>query len=161
MIVLVVYGWTILWFFWQIPSWRLYLNTGEILTTLAYIWATNFIESLVVICALLVLCALLPRKWFYECFIGRGTSLALLGLGGLIYLAYQIQDYIIRNTFSYRLLPLVLGLLITLAAAFTLSEIRIIRKALEVLADRTTIFLFIFLPVSFVSIVFVLIRWTV
>ncbi len=158
-IVLVVYGWTILWFFWQLPSWRFFLDTGEILSALAYSLATNFLESLVAICALLIFCIILPRKWFYESFIARGTSLSMLGLGGLIYLAFQIQDYVTRSSFSYRLSTLAVGVVVVLAAAFALSEIRVLRKVLEIIADRTTIFLYLFLPASFGSILFLLIRW--
>ena len=54
-IVLIVYAWTIIWFFWKLPSWLFFLNAGEILTAFAYSLATNLAESLVVLCAPLLL----------------------------------------------------------------------------------------------------------
>src|SRR5512140_447536 len=85
-IVLVIYTWTILWFFWKLPSWTFFLNVGEMLTMLAYSLATNFAESLLVLCGPLVLGLVLPRKWFSEVFVARGAALSLAGLGYMMFL---------------------------------------------------------------------------
>jgi hypothetical protein len=151
-IVLVIYTWTILWFFWKLPSWLDYLNLFEIAITFTYVLATNFIESLAVLSILVGLSVILPKKWFYDLFVARGTSIALLGLGYMIYLAYQVQAKIDHPVFSFRILPIALTLALILAVCFAASSIHIVRKTLEFLADQATIVLFISIPVSIISV---------
>src|SRR5512146_67672 len=76
-ILLVIYGWSLMWFFWEVPSWLHYLHLDEILVLLAYTFATNFAESLTVLCGPLLLALVLPKKWFRDVFVARGTVLAL------------------------------------------------------------------------------------
>ena len=157
-IVLVIYTWTILWFFWKLPSWLDYLNVSEIGVVFLYIIATNFVESLVVLFPLVVLSILLPKKWFYDFFVARGTTLVLLGLGYMIYLAYQVQGKIDHPVYSYRLKPIVLELAFLMVGGFILSGIRPVRKILEFFADQATIILYISIPISIVSSLIALLR---
>src|SRR5690242_16356711 len=68
-IVLMVYTWTLMAFFYKVPSWSYYLNAGEILTLLAYSLATNLAETLLVLCGPLLVALILPRRWFRDVFI--------------------------------------------------------------------------------------------
>ncbi len=158
MIVLIIYAWTLLWFFWKVPGWLFYLHVGEILTTLAYALANNFAESLVAICGPLFLALILPTKWVRDVFIARGASLCIAGLGYLILLAYQFND---KDTYpSAYLKPLTLLLVATAIAAlvYLCGRVRPLRKGLEVLADRASIFAYIMAPLSIVSLVVVVVR---
>ena len=158
MIVLIVYAWTLLWFFWKVPGWLYYLNVGEILTTLAYALANNFAESLVVICGPLLLALILPTKWFRDVFIARAASLCIAGLVYLILLAYQFND---KDTYpSAYLNPLTLLLVATAIAGlvYLCGRVTPLRKAMEVMADRASIFAYIMAPLSIVSLVVVVVR---
>jgi len=59
-IVAFLYTWTILWLFWELPSWLNFLTVGEILPIFAYALATNLLESLLVLAGLNLVCFLLP-----------------------------------------------------------------------------------------------------
>jgi len=157
LISLIVYCWTLIWFFWKLPSWEYFMTTGEIAIVLAYAMATNFIESLTVLLMPLFLCAVLPAKWFKDFFLSRGSSLVILGLGYVMYISLHITS----NNDSYptnivRLIP-VIGLLI-LILSFLAGRISLLRKLFEELADRATIFAYIFLPVGFISLLVVVAR---
>src|SRR5512146_2034650 len=63
MIAIVLYSWTLMRFFWKLPSWLYFLNGGEILGSLAYLLVINFLESLVFLCGPLFLAFVLPKGW--------------------------------------------------------------------------------------------------
>ena len=160
-IVLMVYAWTIVWFFWKLPSWLFFLNAGEIAIAFAYALATNLLESLVVLCAPLFMSLALPKKWFYDLFVARGAALALSGLAYMMYLANQFKtkdDYP-----SLTLKPWTLGLAVAgiLVIVYLAGRLNLFRKLLEVLADRAIIFLYISLPLSLIALVVVIFRWVV
>jgi len=156
-IALLLYGWTLLWFFWKLPSWEYFMNLGEIATQVAYMMATNLLESLTVLFLMLFLCAVLPAKWFKDFFLSSGASLAILSLGYMMY----FSSHIASNDDNYptnmvRLVPLA-GLLILLLAYFT-ARVGFMRRLLEGLADRAMIFSYIFLPAGLVSLLVVIVR---
>ncbi|HUH95861.1 MAG TPA: hypothetical protein VLZ89_00790 [Anaerolineales bacterium] len=158
-ISLILCGWTLIWFFWKLPSWEFFMTTGEIATVLAYAMATNFLESCTVLLLPLFLCVILPAEWFKDSFLSRASALVVLGLGYIMYISSHI--YSSPNDDSYptslvRLIP-VIGLLILLLT-FVAGRIRFLRRPLEGLADRATIFSYILLPVGFISLLVVIIR---
>jgi len=155
LISLIIYCWTLIWFFWKLPSWEYFMTAGEIAIVLAYAMATNFLESLTVLLMPLFLCAVLPAKWFKDFFLSRGSALVILGLGYIMYISLHITS----NDDSYptnivRLIP-VIGLLI-LILSFMAGRISLLRKLSEELADRAIIFAYIFLPVGFISLLVVI-----
>ncbi len=157
-IVIMVYAWTLLWFFWKVPGWLYYLNVGEILSTLAYEFASNFAESLIVLCVPLLLALVLPRKWFRDVFIARGAALCMSALGYMMLLAYQFND---KDTYPAAFLKpwTLLLVLIGIAMVVYLSgRVALLRKVLEALADRLSIFAYILVPLSLISLLVVIIR---
>lgn len=156
-IVLVLYGWTILWFLWQYPGWLYFLNIGEILVVLAYSLATNFVESLVVVLVPILMAFILPRKWFADAFIARGVALVLPMLIYLMYLAYQphTENFDYPNE-ALNLAPLVLAS--TLLLVFLAGKIIPLRKVLEDLADRAIISTYISIPFSILALLIVITR---
>ena len=81
----------------------------------------------------------------------------ILGLGYVMYISLHITS----NNDSYptnivRLIPF-FGLLI-LILSFLAGRISLLRKLFEELADRATIFAYIFLPVGFISLLVVIAR---
>ena len=154
-ISLIVYCWTLIWFFWKLPSWEYFMNLEELSTLFAYIMATNLLESLAVLLVVLFLCILLPAKWFKDVFLSSGASLVILSLGYLMYLSSHIAS----NDDSYptnmvRLIPAV-GLLILLLT-FLATRVSILRRLLEGFVDRAVIFSYVFLPIGLVSLLVVI-----
>lgn len=151
-----VYYWSLLHFFWRVPSWVNYETPGEILVMLAYTLTANLLESLVVLSAPVILSLLLPSKWFHERFLPRALILVAFGLGYMLFLDKQIQPYI---PFPYELVkwtPIIFAFI--LALVFVLDRFHFLGNLLAKLADSLTIFLYILIPASLLSLVIVLIR---
>lgn len=155
-IVLAVYGWTLYWFAWKLPSWLYFLTLGEILVSLAYSLVINFIESLIVLFVLLLICAVLPPRWFRDKFAGLGSSLVVLSLAAL---AYYLGTIIALQDFPPGLpmsaLLVVAGIIILL---YFIGKIKLLLRAMEEIANRSVIFLYVFLPLSAISFLVVLVR---
>ncbi len=161
LIVLMVYTWEIMWFFWKLPSWLFFLNAGEILIVVAYILGTAFLESLTVLIAPVLLGMVLPRKWFLDSFVARGGALVLSSLGYMMILASQFQGKDDYPSLSLKPWSAALAAIIIILIVFLAGRIGFVRKALEVLADRATIFLYLSMPLSLLSLTAVLVHWIV
>lgn len=157
-IVLVVYTWTILWFFWKVPSWTFFLNVGEVLTVLAYSLATNFAESLLVLCAPVLLSLILPRKWFRDVFVARGAALSASGLGYMVFLANQFRNKDDYPTLYLQIWSVALALALIALVVYACGRIVVARKITVALADRLSIFVYILVPLSIVSLLVVIAR---
>ena len=155
-IVLFIYPWTIIPFFWKLPSWLYYLPIGKIFVIYAYAASVNFIESLLILFGFIFLSVVFPKKLLYEHFISRSSMMAILGLSYLMYFDKQMTniDEFPRSMVNW--IPLVLvGILIL---TYILDQIKPVRKFIESLADRTTVFLYIAIPFSVLSLAIVLFR---
>ena len=84
-IVFVVFSWTLIREFFQVPSWMKYMNLGDILVITAYILAFALFESLLVLGFLLMLSVVFPVKIFRDYFIAQGCTLvSVAGLGAVM-----------------------------------------------------------------------------
>jgi hypothetical protein len=155
-IVLMVYSWTILWFFWKLPSWLFFMSIGEIAVIFAYAMAMNFLESLCVLLIPVLLAVVLPRQWFYATFVVRGTALVLLLLGYSMFFTNQLQY---EAGYPKRLLVLTIFAICIIAfLVYILGKIPIVCKLLEALSDGAVIFLYLSIPVSLIALVVVVYR---
>jgi hypothetical protein len=154
--VMVLYGWTILWFFWKVPGWLFHQTIGEVLVVLAYALFTNFLESLIVAGLPVLVAGILPRRWLADGFAARGMVLIVPVLGYMILLAYQFQD---KSGYPSWLLDWApLAVLLSLLLVFAVARITVLRRAFEWFGDRATVFLYISIPASLVALVVVIIR---
>ncbi len=156
-IVLMVYGWTIISFFWKLPSWMFFLNAGEILLNLIYSLSTNFIESIVVLCIPILISFTLPRKWFLDAFVARSAAFLLPGLGYMMYIAYQFRAKMPYPSINLKWWSLSLFVLILALLIFLAGRVKSFKKILEFIADRATIFVYIAAPISIISLVMLII----
>ena len=156
-IVVFVYSWTILWFFWKLNGWLAYLRLDEIFTILMYTLATNFLESLLVLLLPMGLSMLLPAKCFFDQFVARGTALVLPGLSYLVFVAYQFEG---REKFNQSLIMrlAIPVFFIVMFLVFASGKWGFVRKAFEEFANRTTIFLYLSIPMSVFSLLIVIAR---
>jgi len=151
-----VYAWSILWLFWELPSWLNYLTPGEILPIFAYALVTNLLESLSVLAGLNLLCFFLPKKWFHDAFVARSFLLLLLGLGYLMYFAslFGLETDYPAGLLRWSAVAFVLFVTLSLI----LGGILAIKKMAEIVADRLTIFLYLTVPLSLLSLLVVVVR---
>ena len=155
-VVLIVYGWTIYWYLWKLPSWLYFMSLSEILTVLAYAMVVNFLESLIVIALPLALSLLLPVQWFRDKFTAEGATLVFILLVLLMQYVTLITALVgIPPGISVKILSAVLG---TVVAVFLVAKVAFLRKMVDEIANRAVIFVYIFVPLTAVSFLVVVIR---
>jgi hypothetical protein len=156
--VMMIYGWTIYRYIWEIPSWLYFLSLADVFRIYAYALSVNFMESLVLLTLPLVICLILPRKWFYESFIARGSTLVILLLGYLMYFSNSFKS--ISGDFDPQLLinwtPAVL--IVIAALVFASGRIRVLSRIVEDFSSRAVIFLYISIPASVFSLLYIIAR---
>jgi hypothetical protein len=155
-IAVINYSWSLLQFFYRLPSWLFYASMGEIGVKFSYMTFVNLLESLLLL-ALFVLAGLvLPRAWFRERFVSRSVSISLLGLGYLMYvnLYFPLADSYPLASYARDLTVL----LVIAVLAFLMDRVAFLRSLLDGFANRTVVFLYLIVPVSVVSLLVVLFR---
>ncbi|MGC1377326.1 MAG: hypothetical protein WA821_13935 [Anaerolineales bacterium] len=154
-IVLMLYGWTILWFLWKLPSWLFFMTVPEILEVFAFAMVNTFLESLVVLSAPVLLSLALPGKWFHEMFVVRGASFVFLSLGYLMFFAFQFQE----ETYPKLLLFLTPGVFVVIfCLVYFAGKSVLVRRVIESFADRAVIFLYLLIPISVIAVLFIILR---
>jgi len=156
--VIMIYTWTTLWFFWSLPSWLFYLNLGEVIVLYAYISVINLLESLLVLCVPLGLSVVLPQKWFRDSFVSRGASLVILGLGYAMFLALQLRTSEAYPGALLKVWSIALAVGAIFLLVFMAGKTPLVKKVIEVIAQQATILLFVYLPISLISLFIVLPR---
>ncbi len=138
-----------------ISNWSLYLDVYEMLGLFSYIMAGTFLESLLLIFVLLFISFILPQKVFADKFTLRGTILTITFLCSIMYL-YQL-------TLTFGILENI-GKWSIFFASFTfmfmlLGELnQFVARIVELIADRCIVFLYIYPPISLISLIFIFVR---
>ena len=151
-IVTLIYGWSVYRFIWKLPSWLKFLVPGEILAAAFYTLVSDLFESLLILAAFVLFAFALPGKWLRENFIFRGGLSALSVLGLFVGLAHynitlaQVSKYWFWAPVGFVILHILFG------------KIRPLKIGIEKLADATSIFLYLTVPFSLLSLLVVLIR---
>lgn len=160
-IIFVVYTWSLYRMFFQLPSWLGYLSVENVLSLAAYVLMFSLVESLALLAVLLIFGAFLPAGWLRRNFAVQGST--LVGLAAL--LAYLLQ----RNVGAlYKLPPerlllnsllILAGLILVLAiSAFIYQRLPLLQKWVGSLAERLTVFAYIYIPLGILSLAVVLLR---
>jgi len=150
------YTWSLVIFLYNLPGWLFYLHLNEIGGILAYEFTTNFIESLVFILILIIASAALPARVLKDEFVVRGTTFSLLTIGSMmLYLNRFVAVPSIRTWLGVWMLA---TLVLAVAATALLTRIRIVRTAVAWIADRVLVFLFLLVPFSLISLVYVILH---
>ena len=155
-IVMMIYPWTLTRYFWKLSSWILFASVGDLAAFFAYMVVVNLLESILILLVPLAMSIVLPGKWFYDRFKTRSVALVLFGLGYLIYLNKNLHADSPFPLTLVRWIP-VSGVAI-LVLVFLVDQVGFLRRVLDELANRLTIFLYISIPVSVIALLVVLIR---
>jgi hypothetical protein len=148
-IVMLVYGWTLYWTTWKLPSWIYFLPLTQILALYCYFLATNFVESLLALSGMLLLAFVLPRNWLGENFGSRGGMFAAVTLTSLMIFEYYYdrpEDYVHLLPFYIPATLAVAGLLSVLA-----GRLKPVGAWIEALGENAVIFLYISVPLSLIA----------
>jgi len=164
-IVFPIYSWTIYRLLWNLPSWQKDLfNIGDMLVLGAYGLAFAFIESLTILVLIVFLSVVLPAKCLRNKFVAQGSAVlwvffvlaitAQYFIASTVFLSWNIKEFVISST-----LILALSIvLLTVAPYFLIYRIEKLESFFTTLADRMTVFLFIYLPLGILSLILVIVR---
>jgi hypothetical protein len=154
------YGWTLLAFFWKLPSWLKYLTYGEIVTVYSYSLLTNFMESIFFLALILLLCVTLPARHLRDVFMLRGTIFAISLLGAIIFVLsfYTDDNTVLMSTLPAWLVILILSSVFMVLLDLLSRKVQGVVSILLWLSDRLMIFLYINLPLSLLALIIVTIR---
>ncbi|MEW6083576.1 MAG: hypothetical protein AB1607_03175 [Chloroflexota bacterium] len=153
-IVTMIYSWSIVFFFWRLPSLLFYSTIGEIGVMFAYMITADFLDSLIILILLILLCLLLPEKLFFNRFSTKGVFLSVLILAGI----FSYGQYYRAESLALLLQKTLLAGLVFLILAFLLDEVQFVRRLFEGIANRAVVFLYLFLPITALSVLTVFLR---
>jgi hypothetical protein len=152
LIVMLIYGWSLYWYIWVLPSWVQFLTPGEIWGILWYTLAVNFIETLTLISAIVALCIVLPKRWLRDDFLWRASSIVIAPI-------FFLMILLARNA-PLSSLPKYgsVAFLAFFAIQFLAARFKFFRSALYDVAERSIIFMYISIPASLLAIVVLVFR---
>ncbi len=105
---------------------------------------------------LLALSVALPAAWFSDEFVAKGSALTLLVLGGLMLFNQTLFEDILHPSI---LLPKVLAFAaVTAFLVFLFGRVGFLKKIMEELANRMTVFLYLWMPMTVISILVLLVQ---
>lgn len=158
-VVALGFNWTLMTSFWKIPSWLFYMNLGQVASIYAYTIAFDFIESVLLLAGCVLISLALPAAWWKEKFVSRSVMLLIVVMGSLFLSAFKFRDPDTRQQFvDVQLVWWAVTFGIAFSLAWLAGRARGLGRALENLADRCIIFLFIYMPLTALSILVVLAR---
>jgi hypothetical protein len=155
--VFLVFSWSMLWFFQQMPGWMAYLDSWDILGILAYIQAFALLESVIVLLLVIVVAIVLPANWFRDRFAAQGSMMVFVITFWTV--LFQGIAFALPLWSSGQLLfGLMLPLVSIVVACALVHRSEKAEKAIRALADRLTVFLYIYVPLGFLGLIVVVAR---
>ena len=149
-IVFPLYSWTTYLVLDYLPSWLKSMRVGEILSINAYAYAWTLIESLFLLLFITTMAIIVPVKWLKEHFASKGSIFVWT-----IYIfsfVIQINGYAIGSKLGFGLM-----LLVSIVISFLLiSRFQKINDVVVLIADRLMVFLYLYIPISLISVIVVI-----
>lgn len=156
-IVVILFSWSIIVFFSKVPSWLFFLRPEELLIILAYTFSLNFIASMMFLGLLCAVCLILPERYFRDDFAVKGSYVSLISLLSVAIYVYMYPQFVAVSTMVHALW--FWGTVILSAVlAFLSRRIPQLGRAMIWTIDRLVIFLYLFVPLSLVSLGIVVVR---
>lgn len=159
-IVMLVYGWTLLTSFYRLPSWMYYLSLSQILSIYAYAFPLNFLESVIMLALVLFLhYALFPISKKREEFSSRSILTALFLLGSSATRLALYKEHVDSAAFiSGQALWWSVTAAVALPLILLAPKSAAVRGMFDGFAERALIFLYIYLPLTAVALLVVAAR---
>ena len=157
--VFLVYGWTLLASFWKAPSWMFFLKISEILSVYAYSFTIDFVETVILLMTMLLIGFVLPRCWWNDQFTSKGVVWISVLLGSVMLRLYinrspEFWEDFVYNQWAWWGYTALLGIVLSIF----FSRVDLLRRGLEILTDRLVVFLYIYMPLTALSIIIVFVR---
>jgi hypothetical protein len=155
----VVYGWTVYASFWKIPSWLHYLRLNEVFSVYAYSFLVNFAESVLLTLGLVILGFFLAGNLWKDGFLAASVVMLVVIVGSAILHMRVYEDPNLRvGLIKTQKLWWSVTLALAFVASFISTRVVWLRRVLENLADRFVVFLYIYIPLTVLSLGIVIVR---
>ncbi len=153
LVVVLFYSWSLYRFLQIVPAWLMFLDASQILVLFAQTLIVSLIDSLIVLLGVISLALLLPARWYRDELVLRGGSTVIVLFLLALYLAFHAIP-LERLLLFY--IPGAAVVLIFLQIFF--RRVPALAMYLETLADRSIIFLYLYVPLSLISLIVLLVR---
>ncbi|MBN1304920.1 MAG: hypothetical protein JXA13_10835 [Anaerolineales bacterium] len=154
-----VYGWTIYASFWKIPSWLFYLKIGEIYSVYAYSFIVNFLESGLLLSGVILANAFLSGNLWKKNFSSAAVAVIFILVGSAVTHLRLYEEPDLREDFiSTQLLWWGSTFIVALLVSVVCARVAILNKWITNLADNMVVFLYIYIPLTIVSLIIVISR---
>lgn len=157
--VFLVYGWTLLTSFWKVPSWLFYMSVGEILSIYAYAFVLAFAECMFILFLLISISFVLPRNWWKDIFSSIGVVWMLVIESTVMLRLYTIRQPTQWAEFVYDQGPM-WGYAVGIGLMVSILVLRFswLQNVIHGFAKRMVPFLYVYLPISVISLIVVFVR---
>ena len=159
LLLFITFSWSLYRMFYFVPSWLGDFKLSETLVICAYVIVFALLESIVLVGIFLFFAAVLPAKFFRNEFAAQGSLLAVI-LGVCAFLLQRKMKIIysldLQQIIAYPLVVLALLILLIFLTAFILAKLPSITRIITSLADRFTIFFYIYIPLGLVSMAYII-----
>jgi len=159
-IVFIVFTWSLYRMTWFLPSW-LKGSIQDVLTTSSFVMVFALFESLIILGTLLLFAFLLPVKVYRDTFVPTSTTLLTILACFSVYLLQSKVDIIyqleLRELVLYPILILVAVIILVFLLSLIFNRFESPARIISSIAERMTVFLYIYLPLSILSILIILI----
>jgi len=146
-----------LMFFEKMPGWLFYLNCWDVIGIFAYTQTFALLESGIVLFVLILIGAILPARFFRDRFVAQGSMMVFLTSGWAIaahYSAKVFNLWALKTLFLWSVLYLAsIGVSYALLYRYKRLE-----EAMNSFVERLTVLLYVYAPVTFLSIIIVIFR---
>jgi hypothetical protein len=155
-ILVAVFSWSILGFLFVYPSLVLRYATLEIFAIFSYMMAFASVESILVFGCLVLVSAILPKKWLREGFSYKGFLVVLIGSIAFI----QYQTFLGGELPEVKTVFLWAGsyLFVLICLILLFHFVQHLQTILVSVAERFTVFAYVYIPLGFLGLIVVILR---
>jgi hypothetical protein len=151
-----VYSWSIWYSLERLPSWLFYLDAWEIVGIFAYIEAFALVESVAIVLVLLLLAVIVPARLFRDKFVALSSAMITLAAVWTI----ATQNLLVLRNIPQSAELILLGICLAsfgliYFAIYRHSQLQVLAKAF---AERVSVLLYIYIPLSLISLLIVVLR---
>jgi hypothetical protein len=152
----VVHSWSIRTFLYNLPSFILYMNIGQVAGVFAYMMAFALLESLLITGVLIFVSAILPGAWYRNKFVANCFLTILIGAGLAITIRLSLGNHYPGIEALYG--KVLISFLILIGSILVTHLYQPFQKVLDFLAVQISVMTYLYLPIGIISVIAVLAR---
>jgi hypothetical protein len=156
-----IYSWTLFRMFYEVPSWIFYLSILNILVLVAYSLAFALFESLLLFAFTCLVSLCLPARIFKSKFAAQGSLLVSLVCLAAVSTQRRLGWLAALKSWQIVAYPIIFVFLLfamAILASWIFERFPRLARLVKGLVDRFTVFTYLYVPVSLMSLAVVILR---